>query len=210
MRVVQATRAVMGAALIVLCGSGTSAADDLPITRRSIGMSFGTSDPWWHYRQSGPADTDKAISLELRLAEIVGLKAELGTATWTLTGPPRVVQFENGSFGLDPARSDDLSVTRLTVSYVGRVRPHSIVTIVWMAGGGFYQFSSGTSDFSRRHRVGAHIGAGIEIPIGELFGVGVHALHHNIPGRALALSRSGISIHAFGLYSASVDLRVYF
>lgn len=212
MKVVRVTNAVIGVALISLCVSGTSAAQEpseIPITRRSIGVSFGASDPWWHYRQSGPADADKAISLEFRLAEIVGLKAELGTATWTLTGWPRVVQRPDGSFGQEPAQSDDLTATRLTVSYVGRVRPHSAVTIVWMTGGGYYRLSSATSVL-RRDRPGAHVGAGIEIPVGERFAVGGHALHHAIFGRALTLSRSQIAMHTLWLYSASVDLRVYF
>ena len=210
MQVVRGT--VIGVALFSLCASVTIAAQEpsgIPITRSSIGVSFGTSDPWWHYRQSGPADADKAISLEFRLAEIVGVKTELGTATWTLTGWPRVVRLEDGSFGQEPAQSDDVTATRLTVSYVGRARPHPALTIVWMTGGGYYRLSSATSDL-RRDRAGAHVGAGLEIPVGERFAVGGHALHHAIFGRALTLSRSQIAMHTLFIYSASVDLRVYF
>ena len=213
MQVVQVTRAVIGAALISLCASGTCAAQEpaeisgaepvdvvgSPIARRSIGVSFGASDPSWHYRESGPADADKAISLEFPLHATVGLKTELGTVTWTLT---RRISGQ--------LRSDDLTATRLTLSYVGRTRPHPNVTIFWNVGGGYYHFSSGTSDLSRRHRLGAHGGAGVEVPVGERFGVGGHALYHVIPGRTLTLSRARISIHTLWLLSASVDLRLYF
>jgi hypothetical protein len=213
MQLVQVTRAVIGAALISVCASGACAAQEPseisgaepvdvggpPIARRSIGMSFGASDPWWHYRQSGPAGSDTAISLDVPLHETVGLKTQLGRVTWTFTG--RI----SGEL-----RSDDLTATRLTLSYVGRTRPHPNVTIFWNVGGGYYHFSSGTSDLSRRHRLGAHGGAGIEIPVGGRLGVGGHVLQHVIPGRRISLSRARIGIHSLTLYSFSADLRVYF
>ena len=137
------------------------------------------------------------------------MKAELGTTTWTLTGPPRVVRDEDGAFSPESPGSDEFTATRLTVSYVGRVKPHSAVRIVWMTGGGYYRLSSGTSDL-RHDRPGAHAGAGVELPVGERFAVGGHVLRHAILGRALTLSRSRIAMHTLSLYSASVDLRMYF
>jgi hypothetical protein len=162
-------------------------------------VSFGVSDASWHYRQSGPAGTDTAISLDLPLRGAVGLKAELGTVTWAF----------NGQIGRE-LWSDDLTSTRLTLSYVGRTRPHSMVTIFWRAGGGYYHFSSATTNLNRHHRLGAHGGAGVELPAGRRVSVATYALHHVIPGRTLRLSGTSTSIHNLRLVSAAVDLRVHF
>jgi hypothetical protein len=213
--VVGVARAAFGAALICLCAYGISAAQEpsessgpradpvvagsAPIARRSIGVSLGASDASWHYRESGQADTDAAISLDLPLHETVALKIELGTVTWTV----------NGQSGRE-LRSDHFTARRLTLSYVGGTRPHRRLTISWRAGGGHYHFSSGTSDLNRHHRFGAHGGAGIEVPVGGIFGVGSHLLYHLIPGPPLRLSRTSTAIHGLGVVTASVDLRMRF
>lgn len=224
---VHVTRAVISAALISALASGTSAAQEpsetpqshaarlrgcaamarpaaggsnsSPRAPRSIGVSVGVIDASWHYRQSGPAEADTSISLELPLNEVGTLKIELGTATWTFT---REIARE--------LLADDFTTTRLTLSYVGRTRPTSGLTILWRTGGGYYRLSSTTGDLSRHDRFGAHGGAGIERPVGGWFSVGGQAVYHIIPGRTLRLSTASISIHTLWLLSASVDLRIHF
>jgi hypothetical protein len=228
-------RATIGA-VILLLGFDTGAAQEprdqvtllaqgendqhSPTPRRSIGMSLSVTDVWWPLLASAPSNKGAALSFFLPVNERAGLTTALGTVKWTATerrgrdtgavdDMGRVRRPSTGPGGED-AFAMDIRATHVTVSYVGLVRPQSRVRFQWRVGGGYYRLSSHSSDFDSHYRVGAHGGAGIEIPLGARVGIAGHLIQHCLPGRSNRLSPTPLAIRWLTMSSAGLELKVYF